>query len=165
MADNKTHFLKTSEDGFILRPPYMDIHLSYALRSVIGQLRTSSHQLQIGVGRYTRLPLDERICQLCHQGVEFEEHYVCHYSVFYEIRGRYHCLFKQGFGPLRKVREYEDQRYLGLFLLELKRHREKLLKNPATHAHPQRTITTFFSPITPTNATSQSHWIHKWAPD
>ena len=47
-------------------------------------------------------------------------------------------------------------RCLGLFLLELKRHREKLLKNTATQAHPQRTITTFFSPITPTTATSQS---------
>ena len=53
--------------------------------------------------------------------------------------------------------EYEDQRCLRLFLLELKRHREKLLKDNsiATKAHPQRTITTFFSPITPTKATSQ----------
>ena len=67
----------------------------------------------------------------------------------------YRGFFKQRFGPLRKVMEYEDQRCLGLFLLELKRHREKLLKNTATPAHPQRTITTFFSPITP-NATSQS---------
>ena len=134
----------------------MDIHLSCALCSVIGQLRTSSHQLQIEVRRYTRLPLEERICQLCHQGVESEEHYVCHCSVFYEIRGRYHCLFKQGFGPLRKVMEYEDQQRLGLFLLELKRHREKLLKNTTTLTPPQRTIITFFSPITPTNATSQS---------
>ena len=86
--------------------------------------------------------------------MESEEHYVCHCSVFYQIRGRYHCRFKQGFGPLRKVMEYEDQRCLGLFLLELKRHREKLLKNTATQAHPQRTITTFFSSITP-NARSQ----------
>ena len=48
------------------------------------------------------MPLEERICQLCHQGVESKEHYVCHYSVFYEIRGWYHCLFKQVFfmGPL-----------------------------------------------------------------
>ena len=80
----------------------------------------------------------------------------CHCSVFYETRGRYHCLFKEGFGPLRKVMEYEDQWCLGLFLLELKRHGEKLLKNTATQAHAQRTITTFFSPITPTNASSQS---------
>ena len=53
--------------------------------------------------------------------------------------------------------EYEDQRCLRFFLLELKRHKEKLLKdyNTATQAHLQRTITTFFSPITP-NATSQT---------
>ena len=55
-----------------------------------------------------------------------------------------------------KALEYEEQRCLGLFLQDLRRHREKLLKNTATQAHPQRTITTFFSPITPTNATSQS---------
>ena len=52
--------------------------------------------------------------------------------------------------------EYEDQRCLRLFLLELKGHQEKLLKNTATQAHPQRAITTFFGPITPINATSQS---------
>ena len=55
-----------------------------------------------------------------------------------------------------KAMDYEDQRCLGLFLQDLRRHREKLLKNTATQAHPQRKITTFFSPITPTNATSQS---------
>ena len=53
--------------------------------------------------------------------------------------------------------EYEDQRCLGLFLLD-SRDTDKLLKDnsTATQAHPERTITTFFSPITPTNATSQS---------
>ena len=88
---------------------------------------------------------------MCHQGVESKEHYVCHCSVFYEIRGR-------GFGPLRKVMEYEDQRCLRFILLELNRHREKVLndKNTTTQAHPQRIITTFFNPITPTNATSRS---------
>ena len=80
------------------------------------------------------------------------------------MRGGYHCLFKQVFGPLRKVLEYEDQWCLGLFLLELKRHREKLLKdnNTAAQANQQRTVTTFFlysffvSPATPSHATSQS---------
>ena len=76
--------------------------------------------------------------------------------VFYEIRRRYHCLFKQGFGPRCKAMDYKDQQCLGLglFLLELKRHRENSLKdnNTATQAHQQRAITTFFSPITPTHA-------------
>ena len=141
----KKHFLYTSKDRFIIRPPYMDIHIFYAMCSVTGKLQTSSHLLLIEVGRYTRIPLEERICQLCNQGVGSEKHHVCHCIVFYEIRGRYHCLFKQGFRPLRKVMEYEDQRCLRLFLLELKRHREKLLKDnsTATQAHPQRTITNF----------------------
>ena len=54
--------------------------------------------------------------------------------------------------------ENEDQPGSGLFLLELNRHTEKLLKdnnNTATQAHQQRTIA-FFSPITSTHATSQS---------
>ena len=44
-----------------------------------------------------------------------------------------------------------------IFLARLKRHGEKLLKDNSTtmQAHQQRTITTFFNPITP-NATSQS---------
>ena len=79
-----------------------------------------------------------------------------HLSIFlfgsFNVRHDPHS--KQGFGLLW-VMEYDDQRCLGLFLLVLKRHRQKLLKNTATQAHPQRTSTTFFSPITP-NATSQS---------
>ena len=66
---------------------------------------------------------------------------------FYEIREKYHCLFKQGLGPLCIVMEYRDQQCLGLFLLELKRRREKLLTdNTSTQAHQQRTTTAFFSP-------------------
>ena len=42
------------------------------------------------------------------------------------------------------------------FLARTQETREKLLKNTATQAHPQRKITTFFSPITPTKAISQS---------
>ena len=68
----------------MIKSSYMDIHLSCVLPSVIGHLRTSSHQLEIEVCKYARIPLEERIkCQLYHQGVESEDHYVCHYSVFY----------------------------------------------------------------------------------
>ena len=59
---------------------------------------------------------------------------------------------------LCKVMEYENQWCLGLFLLELKGHMEKLLKdnNTATQSHQQRTITAFISPNIPAHATSQS---------
>ena len=64
----KEHFLHISPDGFIIRPSYMDTHLSHGVRCAIGQIRTSSHQLLIETGRYgvDRLPQEARICQLCH---------------------------------------------------------------------------------------------------
>ena len=147
------HTFYTSDDGFIIRPSYMDIHLSYVLQNVIGRLQTSLHQLEIEVGRCARIPLEERIANCV-----IKEWNMKNTMFFYEIRGRYYCLFQQGFGPLCKVMKYEDQQCLGLFLLELKRHKEKLLKNSNTTAqtHNQRTITTFFGPITPTHATSLS---------
>ena len=59
---------------------------------------------------------------------------------------------------MHKIMKYEDQQCMMVFLLKLKRHREKLLKdnNTSTQGHQQRTITTFFSLITPTHATCQS---------
>ena len=62
--------------------------------------------------------------------------------------------------------EYEDQWCVGLFLLELKRHREKLLKdyNIATQAHRQISITTSLAP--PRLLMLQvNQGIHKWAPN
>ena len=95
---------------------YQAIHLSHALHSVIRKLVTSSCQSQVQI---------EWIYQLCHQDVKLEEHYACQCMVVYEIRGRYHDLVKQGFGPLRKVMEQKDEQCLGLLWLEIKRHRKK----------------------------------------
>ena len=65
MAHYKILF--TQYDGFIMRPSFLYIHLSYALCTVVGQLRISSYQLLIEVGNYARISLEERICQLCYQ--------------------------------------------------------------------------------------------------
>mgnify|MGYP006889242721 CR=1 FL=1 len=61
---------------------YGNLSYPYVLCSVIRQLRISSRQLEIEVCRNAQTPLEEKICQLCHQGVEFEERYLCHYIVF-----------------------------------------------------------------------------------
>ena len=37
----KENFLHLTEDGFIIRPEYMDVHLSFSTRCAIGQIRTS----------------------------------------------------------------------------------------------------------------------------
>ena len=44
--------LHMSQDGFILKPSYMDTHLSHALRTMMGQLMTSSHQLEREAGMH-----------------------------------------------------------------------------------------------------------------
>ena len=76
-------------------------------------------------------------------------------------RGRYYC--KQDFGPPCKIMESKDQQCLGLFLLELETHREKILNNNrTTTAHQHRTITAFFSSITHATNQSMATQIESW---
>ena len=63
MSYYKEHFLHFSKLGFITRPSYLDTFLSNALRVAIGQLRISSHQLEIENGRTNRVPREERLCR------------------------------------------------------------------------------------------------------
>ncbi|KAH7292489.1 hypothetical protein KP509_29G071000 [Ceratopteris richardii] len=147
MAFYREHLLILTTDGFVTRPSYMDTHLSHALRCAIGQLRTSSHQLEIETGRFRGVPANNRICRLCHLEPETELHYICHCTVYYEIRGRFHCLFREGFGPLSRVMSFEDQRCLGLYLLEVHRDRDTLPRR-AGGRQSQRQITDFFTPDT-----------------
>ena len=125
----------------------LHIHLPYVLCSMKVKLRTSSHQLK-DWGRYIFI-------QLCHQGVEYEEHHVCNCVVLYEIRERYHFFFNQTFGPRHKVIEYEDQGCLGMFSPQHE-CRKKLLKDTKEK--------TFFNLITRTHATSQqrSRQVGSW---
>ena len=143
MAFYREHLLQLTGDGFVIRPSYMDTHLSHGLRCAIDQIRTSSHQIEIETGRYRGIPADSRICRLCHTEPETELHYICRCTVYYEIRGRFHCLFREGFGPLDRVMRYQDQRCLGLYLLELHRHRDSLLRRHGVRQS-QRRITEFF---------------------
>ena len=50
----------------------------------------------------------------------------------------------EGFGPLTRVMKYTDQRCLGLFLLEIRRFRDSLLKRSHHKGNTQKEITNFF---------------------
>src|SRR5271154_1222557 len=91
-------------------------------RVAIGQLRVSSHQLEIEAGRAARIPRAERICRLCQEEVESEEHYVCICRAYSDIRERYTTLFS-GHPSLRQIMESADQRRFSQVLLEIQRHR------------------------------------------
>ena len=85
------------------------------------------------------------MCQLCKIEPQTEMHHICCCPVYYEIRGQFHCLFREGFGPLTRVMNYTDQKCLGLFLLEIRRFRDGLLKKPHHKGNTQKEITNFFN--------------------
>lgn len=115
----------------------------------VGQLRVSSHQLEIEAGRARRVPRAERICRLCQEEIESEEHYVCRCRAYSDIRERYTTIFS-GHPSLHQIMESADQRKFGQFLLEAQRHRETLLQTHITErGGRQSQITDFFERPTP----------------
>ena len=119
------HFSKL---GFITRPRYLDVFLPHALRVAIGQLRISSHQLEIENGRTNGVPREERICRLCHIEIEDEYHFTCKCPTYAEIRAKYQDIL--GSSPtLPKLLDTLDIKKLGRYILELKQHRENKLQN------------------------------------
>ncbi|MCO5563810.1 hypothetical protein L7F22_017459 [Adiantum nelumboides] len=73
----RDQFMTILEDGFIQRPRYMDVYMPHSARVAIGQLRVSSHRLEIEAGRAAHISREHRICRICRAEVESEEHYVC----------------------------------------------------------------------------------------
>ncbi|MCO5603866.1 hypothetical protein L7F22_058020 [Adiantum nelumboides] len=128
MAYYRDHFLMLTKDKFIQRPHYMDIYLPHGMRVAIGQLRESSHQVEIESDRAARVPREARICKLCRQEVECESHFLCRCPHYAEIRSRYPTLFDRPEVSLQTVMTSLDQRLLGRLLVEMHQHRERALQ-------------------------------------
>ena len=52
----------------------------------MSKLRLSNHRLEIEVGRHTNVKQEERICQLCRNGVEDELHFIVQCTEYDELR-------------------------------------------------------------------------------
>ena len=127
----RDHFMSISDDGFIRRPRYLEAFLPHSTQVAMGQLRVSSHRLEIETGRAAHIPREGRICRLCRVEVESEEHFVCRCSTYSTIRERYPSLFREHH-TLQELFERADQHRLGAFLLEIQRQRERSLQEPIT---------------------------------
>ena len=71
---------------------YLDIPKYRKYRSVLTQIRLSSHRLRIETGRYgpNRLDRSERICQFCESGEpEDEYHFILTCEKYGDLRVRY----------------------------------------------------------------------------
>ena len=126
MDHYKSPFLHTLQDVFSIRPFYMDIYFSCTPqhnRGISGHLHISQKlkQTNTHVNLWKNRSTDCAIRGVIRRTLWLTQ------CLFYEIRGRYHCLFKQGFSPQYRVMEYKEQQYLRLFLPELKRHTKKVL--------------------------------------
>ncbi|MCO5569503.1 hypothetical protein L7F22_023216 [Adiantum nelumboides] len=140
MLHYREHFLQLSEQGFIEIPLYMQRYMPHHLRVVIGQLRVSSHQLEIERGRARGLPRDERICPICHTEVESEEHFMVRCTAYSALRVQFGME-----DTLQQCIARSDQVQLGRFLTAAWGIREQILQ-PRLQAgeRTQRTITEFF---------------------
>ena len=53
---------------------------------MLTKLRLSNHQLMIEIGRHKKLPKEERICQICHDGIEDEIHFLIKCKTLQQLR-------------------------------------------------------------------------------
>ncbi|KAH9293843.1 hypothetical protein KI387_040957, partial [Taxus chinensis] len=122
------------------------------LRISLGQFRVGSHRLRVETDHH--LDRSERTCLLCSlQEVETEEHFIFRCPVYYEIRGRFHCLFRE-LPSFTTFFKYYDQRCLALYLQEALRLRDRLLHPPPRRMN-TRLITSFFPVLSPMRGTKR----------
>ena len=71
--------------------PYCRASLSLGVRRVLAGLRAGCLPLQIELGRYTspKTPLNLRICKLCNDGIEDQEHFLFHCHALTEPRNNF----------------------------------------------------------------------------
>jgi hypothetical protein len=86
--------------------------------------------------------------------VETEVHFIFRCPIYYEIRGRFHCLFKES-QTLTGFFRYLDQRCLALYIQEALRFQVHTLQPPIKLDSTQR-ITSFFTLLPSGRGTKQS---------
>ena len=77
--------------------------------SMIGRLRTSSHNLKVEMGRRSRTPREQRLC-VCGNGVEDEEHFLVDCLLYDDIR-RKHGVKNMTVSELLGSEKYVDYVY------------------------------------------------------
>jgi hypothetical protein len=66
--------------------PYLTSISNTKFRKAITQLRISYHPLNIEVGRYTHIPVDNRTCPCCPGAIEDEAHFLIHCPQYRQYR-------------------------------------------------------------------------------
>ena len=65
----------------------LDKHIKF----LFAQFRCGILPLKIETGRFSRLPLDERVCEMCNLNkIEDEFHFLCECTIYEDIRNKYY---------------------------------------------------------------------------
>lgn len=68
------------------REEYLGMLLTFAQRKALTSMRSGTHVLRIETGRWKKIEYNERICKLCNNSVENEEHFFINCYVLERIR-------------------------------------------------------------------------------
>jgi hypothetical protein len=92
LASSKLDFYNSVKIG-IGREPYLDKLRDSNLRRAVAQLRTSSHKLEIEMGRHKNLDRDKRLCHFCTSGeIENEMHFLVKCNNFIHERSQLYAV-------------------------------------------------------------------------
>ncbi len=129
----RTYMLFKEEFGI---ENYVKFHMSKRNRSLLAQFRLGILPLNIEIGRYSNMPVNERLCKLCNtNNVENEYHFLLTCPVYKEIRQK---LFNnisrrnEEFSQLDTMQQFvkintEYHKFLALYLNEAWQKRQSVL--------------------------------------
>ena len=75
--------------------------------SMIGKLRTSSHNLHVEMGRRIGIAREKRVC-ICNNGIEDEEHFLLNCRLYDDVRNKHNVKVKYIYQILAKAERYTD---------------------------------------------------------
>lgn len=138
-----SHIYLQLGNGLITTPKYNLFQMSHDLRFSLARLWVCSHQLDIET--YHHLPREKHISKLYSLEVECDEYFIftCHF--YYQIHGRYYCLFKDAY-TLNFWFNCDDQRCVSLLIYELFNLRKFLLNNSSKKTIRSKLILSFLQP-------------------
>jgi hypothetical protein len=73
---------------------YLSTLKNFNSRKILTKVRISDHKLKIEIGRYKKVPREQRICKAC-KVLDDEKHFFLHCHINYNIRNPMCTLFSQ----------------------------------------------------------------------
>lgn len=110
--------------SYIEPEPYVTEFIPKFKRSLLAQLRIGILPLNIEIGRYYRVDLDDRVCTLCNMNeIEDEIHFLVSCSSYTDIRNIYFSKYKQF------IQDFDHLDFLSKYISILKCNKTKLTAN------------------------------------